>query len=431
GCDSVIITMISFLESDTTFLFESSCNPVDTGLIVIFKNNQNGCDSIIYLEINLLQSDTVAIFLESCNPQDTGMVINIYTNQYGCDSLEIISTTLLASNITEIAQSTCDPNQVGETIDVFQNQYGCDSTIITLTTLSAVDETFFTSYTCDPEEIVSDTSWYINAMGCDSLVVNEVLLKMIDVQISLSAVSCFDEQDGIIYIDAVIGGIGPFLYSLDDDPFTQFNSFHNLLAGVYTVSAMDSEGCESSREVLLRNPPEFTINLGDNIILALGDSVSVEPESTLPLQDFVWAPTYNFTCDSCLYQLLKPTTTTTFQLTATSENGCMATDELIISVKKDRNVFVPTVFSPNKDGNNDHFKIYTDNSAESIQTFKIFNRWGALLYEENNVAPKLMEGWDGSYKGEELNPGVFIYFAELKYIDGRVEVTNGDVTLLR
>ena len=126
-----------------------------------------------------------------------------------------------------------------------------------------------------------------------------------------------------------------------------------------------------------------------------------------------------------------PLITTPFEIIATSENGCVDSDEIMIFVRKDLNIFVPNAFSPDGDGNNDHFKIYTDHSVESIQTFRIFNRWGALVYEEQSVTPSMLEGWDGRYKGEDLNPSVFVYFAELKYLDGRVEVIKGDVTLMR
>jgi gliding motility-associated-like protein len=472
GCDSVIVTMTSYLAADTTYLFATSCNPQDTGLVTDLYNNTNGCDSLVLVQtdlvlsdstfqtaascdinevgetIEILQSvegcdsvivtmtsylapDTTYLFAASCNPQDTGLMVTTTNNQNGCDSFIYLQVNLLQSDTIVLFLESCNPQDSGQVIHNFINQYGCDSTVISMTTFTPFEETLFSEYTCDPEEVGSDTVWFTNIMGCDSLIINEVLLKDIDLQTSLSNISCFNKDDGVIFIDSIIGGVEPFLYSLNNNAFTQFNSFPNLPAGTYTVNVMDSEGCESSQEVILNNPTEFIINLGENIFLALGDSVGVEPISNLPVQDFIWAPTYNFTCDSCLNQIVTPMSTTVFQLTANSENGCVDTDEITIFVEKNRKVFVPNVFSPDGDGNNDRFKIYTDNSAESIETFKIFNRWGALLYEENKVAPKLMKGWDGRFKGRDVNPGVFIYFMELKYIDGRVEMVKGDVTLLR
>ncbi len=431
GCDSLIITMTSYLESDTTYFLEHSCNPVDTGLFVTLENNQLGCDSIVYLQVSLLPSSYQEIFLETCNPQDTGVIINTFTNQYGCDSLEIITTDLLESNYIEIGLTTCDQDQIGQTTDVYQNQYGCDSIIITTTTLLPADETLYTSYTCDPQEVEHDTTWLTNVEGCDSIIINQVLLEEIDFQYTTIDVSCFGDNDGAIIIDSIIGGKAPYLFSMDDEPFIQQNAFYQLIAGEYSVNLMDADGCEGNENIMINSPPEFIIDLGGNRILALGDSVGLEPLSNLPIQSFTWAPTYNFNCDTCLLQIVKPLNTTSFQINAVSEDGCIDGDEVIIFVEKERNVFVPTAFSPDGDGNNDRFKVYTDQSVESIQTFRVFNRWGALVHEEGKVRPDQLEGWDGRYKGQRPNPGVYVYFVELTYIDGRVEVIKGDVTLLR
>ncbi|NNE29780.1 MAG: T9SS type B sorting domain-containing protein, partial [Saprospiraceae bacterium] len=90
-------------------------------------------------------------------------------------------------------------------------------------------------------------------------------------------------------------------------------------------------------------------------------------------------------------------------------------------------VGVPNVFSPNEDGANDKFIIFAD-LLESIDFLRVFDRWGNTLW----VTSDKHEGWDGSFNGKYLNPGVFVYLVEYTCpIDGKKVILSGDFTLLR
>jgi len=64
---------------------------------------------------------------------------------------------------------------------------------------------------------------------------------------------------------------------------------------------------------------------------------------------------------------------------------------------------------------------------------RIFDRWGALLYERTNLPaqPAEYEGWDGTYRGKKANAGVYVYLIEVEFEDGEVLLFRGDVTLVR
>ena len=63
---------------------------------------------------------------------------------------------------------------------------------------------------------------------------------------------------------------------------------------------------------------------------------------------------------------------------------------------------------------------------------EIFNRWGDKVYEQLNFAPNDENfGWDGKFRGQYVNPDVFVYRIEVKYLDERTEVFRGDLTILR
>lgn len=114
----------------------------------------------------------------------------------------------------------------------------------------------------------------------------------------------------------------------------------------------------------------------------------------------------------------------------TDENGCTDTAEVRYKVKPlDYGVFVPNAFSPNSDGVNDDFnpKFYMSR-AYVITAFKVFNRYGQIVYSRFNDN----EGWDGSMNnGKPADMGNYHYFINVKFIDGKDLQLKGDVTLIR
>jgi len=101
-------------------------------------------------------------------------------------------------------------------------------------------------------------------------------------------------------------------------------------------------------------------------------------------------------------------------------------------VKKDRNIYVPNAFSPDGNGDNDIFYIFSDASVEKIRSFLVFNRWGESVFEVYNSQPNDPRwGWDGSYRGEPVNAAVYVWFAEIEFKNGDVEIIKGDVVIMR
>lgn len=96
-------------------------------------------------------------------------------------------------------------------------------------------------------------------------------------------------------------------------------------------------------------------------------------------------------------------------------------------------VYLPNAFSPNEDGFNDRFVVYTDQAVvEQISQLVVFNRWGEKIYHVSNIDPGVFdEWWDGSFRNEPLSSGVFSYFVEVEFIDGVIELFSGEIALLR
>ena len=113
--------------------------------------------------------------------------------------------------------------------------------------------------------------------------------------------------------------------------------------------------------------------------------------------------------------------------------GCVLVTERAFDVLMDYGVYIPNVFSPNGDGLNDKFTLYANKKGEELVLLQIFDRWGNMVYhaEHKDVHAFKNDGWNGSYKGKLMDPGVYIYQAIVRFIDGEVRKFSGDVTLIR
>ncbi len=94
-------------------------------------------------------------------------------------------------------------------------------------------------------------------------------------------------------------------------------------------------------------------------------------------------------------------------------------------------VYLPNVFSPNNDNKNDIFTVFTNDCVEKITQFQIFDRWGNLVFQQKDLLPNQNQGWNGTFRGQNMNSGVYIYFLEILKKDGNTTNLKGEVMLLR
>ncbi len=116
----------------------------------------------------------------------------------------------------------------------------------------------------------------------------------------------------------------------------------------------------------------------------------------------------------------------------TDINGCTAIDSIGIEVADLRNLYVPNAFSPNGDGINDTFTAFGNNAIRIISTFQIYDKWGEQVFSTSDIYPSdLNGGWDGKFKGADSPTGTYIFFMEVIWLDGRVDIVKGAVNLIR
>ena len=241
---------------------------------------------------------------------------------------------------------------------------------------------------------------------------------------------------GLVEFTGVQGGVAPFSYSIDDGQSFLSTASYPLPAGVYDLAVQDANGCELSDVAFLSEPPEIELFLETQVELQLGESYQLNLQASIPddeIETVEWTPADFLSCSDCLRPLAQPIQQTSYNVTVTSKDGCSATASTLLVVRKDLNIYVPNAFSPNNDGINEKLMIYTGgNGIEQVNSFKIFSRWGESVFQYFDFPPNDPQyGWDGKHKGDVMNPGVFVWFAEVELIDGTKKILKGDVHLIR
>jgi gliding motility-associated-like protein len=250
---------------------------------------------------------------------------------------------------------------------------------------------------------------------------------------------CFGAKNGRIRL-VVLGGQTPYRYSLDGGAFGGSSTFLGLGAGAYRLQVRDANGCVTTIVDSLAEPLPIEVALGPDTTLTLGDSLLLTPDvsNAFGMPVFAWKSflVEAWACaDSALCEGIwaKPILTNTYRVVATDANGCTGEDEITVRVEKPRGVYVPTAFSPNGDLTNDLLNVFGKSAqVRNVLIFKVFDRWGELLYEDRDVPVNdVVRGWDGRFQGKECDPGVYVWLLEVEYADGFRELLRGNTTLLR
>jgi len=134
-----------------------------------------------------------------------------------------------------------------------------------------------------------------------------------------------------------------------------------------------------------------------------------------------------------LNPIASPTNETLYTLEIFTENDCPLIAEILLKVDREIAVYIPSAFSPfNIDGINDVFFINAkDGAVLNVASFQIYDRWGnKVFYDENFLPNDPNHGWNGTYRNEKMNTGVFVYYAILEMVDGTTKLFEGDLTLV-
>ena len=281
--------------------------------------------------------------------------------------------------------------------------------------------------------------WYVLAVtnaqngctGLDSVEVLQTADVITDAFWSAVPPACPGDSDGEIVLDTVLGGTAPFFFALGESPLAADTVFEGLPPGLYPVRIEDANGCTWAGEVVLPEAEGISVSLGPERAIRLGEQDTLAPLIEPAAYDSIWWWPAGGKPEGAAY-IVAPTQTTVYQVWVQNERGCVDTSLVRIKVIDDLPVYVPNVFSPNGDGQNDVFMVFAAASIQEVAAFRVFDRWGDMVHEAENFPPNdPAYGWDGELRGYEMDSAVFAYVIEVVLADGRREVVAGEVLLLR
>ncbi|MFK8105094.1 MAG: PKD domain-containing protein [Saprospiraceae bacterium] len=255
---------------------------------------------------------------------------------------------------------------------------------------------------------------------------------------SVTHISCFGFDDGLIELDTISGGVSDLYTTILEGPvsYEGGTSFPNLSPGSYHLEIEDLNACLFERDFVIAEPDSLWIDIPvDSLLLGMGEAQQIQVNHNAVGANFSWMPVIGLDCEDCEDPFAGPLKTTFYSVVLTDENDCEVRDTALVEVELNRKYYIPNTFTPNGDGRNDVFRIRSRlPSIEQVNVFRIYDRWGATVFESKNFPPQeelLENAWDGTFKGDLLPPDVFSYYAEIKYLDGETELVKGTVTLIR
>ncbi|KJS07408.1 MAG: hypothetical protein VR77_00960 [Flavobacteriales bacterium BRH_c54] len=347
-------------------------------------------------------TDTAAAI--TVTPTTTTTYSVIVTNANGC-----FDSTSITVNVNPL------PN-----VNITGNDSICLGTNATLTATGAASYVWSNSatspsITVSPTVTTTYTVVGTSSFGCiDSAQHTVNLIPQPVATITGTDIICDGETTQL----TATGG-GSYLWSTTDT--TSTISVMPNDTTTYTV-IVTTNGCVDSTSYTVQVKPLPTINAYAGTTIMMGQSTPIYAQGTPP---FLWTPTDSLSCTTCANPTASPRETTTYCV-QTQKDGCF--NSACVTVYVDETcgeVYVPNAFSPNGDGNNDCLKVYSNCLSEVL--FRVYSRWGALIYETEDVNGC----WDGFYNGTYLNSGVYAYTVQAKLINGEEIELKGDVTIFK
>lgn len=212
-------------------------------------------------------------------------------------------------------------------------------------------------------------------------------------------------------------------------PFIDVN-----LPGIYNSTL--SAGCDSAYIVFTVKESSISVNvMQDQFTVALGDSIflsaSVINTSDQTFYEWQDPEPSSVRCITCQETWARPFNDLTYFVVATNDRGCKDTAAVRVAVQKNRNIYFPNVFTPESADNNNYFYASGDQFVQ-LETLSVYSRWGEKMFFGKGLSLNIPnDGWDGTYRGKPVQPGVYVWQAEVVYLDGKREKYSGDVTVVR
>ena len=201
------------------------------------------------------------------------------------------------------------------------------------------------------------------------------------------------------------------------------SSLEVIESGIFSVTVEINENCFDWDEVALEfNNTPVLPNIGDFDDKCIGSNLIIDGSSPTPDVQYLWS-------NGADQPIITVNNSGTQSLSITNECG---TSELSFTISEvDCNqYYAPNIFTPNNDGINDYFTLYSDVIVEII-SLTIFDRWGNMVFEQKNFqASDESIGWNGKTNKKNCESGTYAWSAKILFQDNQKKVETGSITLI-
>ncbi len=426
GCDSVITLHLTVIPTEHDYLTEVICEGdsilvADTVITTAGKYDivrasiSSGCSQVTHLDLTVTPIERTTDTVHICEGEtytfhgvtydSTGVYVDTLQASTGCDSLSGLDLRVRPLPFSTVVHNIC----TGETVEiggvtysddttfteVYLGAFGCDSSVTYVVTVLPDVEIFVPDASICPGE---EVQLQVEVTGTDSLV----------------DVTWFP-ADGLSCTDCM-------------DPIASPSE-----TTIYTISTVGCGGVMIDTSMTVEVVPMPGLTVSEDQLVDLGQTVTLQAINetvTIPI-DWYDEETGELLCTDCPNLVIQPDAAGEYKYIASAVNslGCGEQDTVMVTVVDPcevERIVAENAFTPNGDGFNDQFEIRND-GISTIGLIQIFNRWGEIVFETTDLGIQ----WDGTFRGDPVNPGVYMYIIQADCVNGSTFQLAGNVTVIR
>lgn len=223
--------------------------------------------------------------------------------------------------------------------------------------------------------------------------------------------------------------ITQWMWNFDDNSELDYNQNTKHVfqyGGLYNVGliAINSQGClDTIFKKILIDPIKPSV--GNDTVIVVDEKISFRGQFN---GNYKWMPSTYLSDPNIHNPIGTFTDTGTFKyiIEVKSDAGCLGYDTINVQVLAYPYLAIPNVFTPNGDGKNDRFRPLLV-GYQSLRYFRIYNRYGEEIFNTQSIT----DSWDGTFKGQDQEVGVYYWMMGVKDRFGKDFERKGDVTLIR
>lgn len=426
----------SICKGDTFFVGTSAYTLAGTYTDSLISSG--GYDSTVTTHLTVLPTSTFSQNISLCQGENYAIGTHTYTNpgtyldtlvnMWGCDS--VVTTHIVVHPLPIVTIGNNGPVCEGQKLTMTASG-GTKYLWSGVNNYISSQQNPVLSFHANPSmsgmyQVVVTTNF-----GCkDSLTTNVLIYPKPDVQKgNIGAASCGLPNGSASVLP--LGGTLPYHFSWKPNVGLDAASAQNIYSGLYTIYISDANNCSDSVKLTVPDNPApevfFTSNPLNTDALIFDDTQIQFYNQSQHAVSYEW----NFG-DGFSHNLFQsphtfnyPNDYTVTLIGYDIHHACPDTFSMTFHVLPHGSIYVPNVFTPNEDGDNDVFQCF----GEGITEFNcvLYDRWGIEITTLNNIA----ESWNGKVRGVDAPEGTYTYKIYVKLFDGRILKRGGTVILIR